>query len=172
MKQCNLSEEYQFKYLQKTRVFPCGVMLSCTYRIRTKSHHAPRFSLAPFGRQTVVRCLQHITSQRANNSQATYPFERFRKKKKKKEIKCRFGMNSLYAACTDNSLTVGFKERLGTWREVSEEGENHKKWFSHAHHTALVFINPYCTSPPHLKQTLASTLQLASKSELVLLCHP
>lgn len=147
-------------------------MLSCTYRTQTnhimrrgsdwrRSEDKRWYVVSNISRASVLTTAKpHIHSSASE------------KKKKKKEIKCRFGMNSLYAACTDNSLTVGFKERLGTWREVSGEGENHKKWFSHAHHTALVFINPYCTSLPHLKQTLARTLQLTSKSELVLLCHP
>lgn len=43
-----------------------------------------------------------------------------------------------------------------------------QKLLSHAHHIAFVFfINPYFISAQRLKHTLASTLQLTSKSTLV-----
>lgn len=42
-----------------------------------------------------------------------------------------------------------------------------QKWFSHAHRIVLVFINPYCTSLQHLKQTSAGSRYLQSKSTLV-----
>lgn len=106
------------------------------------------------------------------------------------EIKCSCGMNSLHGACTDNSLTVSFKETSQHLKEgvrvgrscgvvcvcvwcgvcVCSCGEGHRhKSVSVMHITMSLFLLliPPCTTLRHLKQTLASPLPTTSKSTLV-----
>lgn len=74
----------------------------------------------------------------------------------------------LFVCCVHRQQLDSWFQRTSQHLKGGVQGSREsQKWFSHAHHIVLVFINPYCISLQHLKQTFASTLQLTSKSTLV-----
>lgn len=140
----------------------------CTYCIHSNDTHKAANHITRIGSHYTIkskttysetlinvgkRFLQHYANGCDENSQAMYPLERFKKK-----IKCRFG-DELFVCCLHRQQLDSWFQRTSQHLKGGVQGRREsQKWFSHAHHNSLVFINPYCTSPLHLKQTLASTL--------------
>lgn len=74
------------------------------------------------------------------------------------KIKVQVG-DELFVCCLHRQQLDSLFQRTSRHLKGGVQGRREsQKCFSHARRNVLVFINPHCTTPPHLKRAVASTL--------------